>query len=77
MVELNVLRSPGKEECTRIAFYQGAWLPGLGSLHRMGEGAGGTQPRRLVTVDYSCSSTLPDVLPGAGDGPVFLGAGEP
>jgi beta-fructofuranosidase len=44
MVELNVLRSPGGEEATRICFYQGRGYRGAS----------------VLSVDSSRSSTLPD-----------------
>ena len=54
MIEMNVLRSPNKEEFTRIAFY-----PERGYRNR-GNRIG---PRlSLITVDSSYSSVCPDVL---------------
>lgn len=54
MVEMNVLRSPNKEEFTRIAFY-----PERGYRNRGNRNG----PRlSLITVDSSYSSVCPDVL---------------
>jgi beta-fructofuranosidase len=78
MVELNVLRSRGKEEFTRIAFYRGrgyrdwerytAW--DREKLHAATDS--------LITIDSSYSSLLSDVLSRAPEtGPVFLDPDEP
>ena len=62
MVELNVLRSPKKEEFTRIAFFK----------HRGYRGAS------LVTIDSSYSSLSPDVASRAPEtAPVSIGRSEP
>ena len=54
MVELNVLRSPGREEFTRFGYY-----PERGFRDRIH----GTMARdSLVTLDNAYSSTAPDVL---------------
>lgn len=52
MVELNVLRSPGKEEYTRIAFFRdrGYWNTGRRE----------SPAHSLITIDSSYSSTLAD-----------------
>ena len=69
MVELNVLRSPGREEFTRIAFY-----PGRGyrdQVYRTGKMAS------VITLDSSYASTAADVrsrLPETAQFP--LGEGE-
>jgi beta-fructofuranosidase len=66
MVELNVLRSPGREEFTRIAFFRNRGL-----RHSNGRYS-------LITIDSSYSSLLPDVQSRAPEtAPVFLGADEP
>ena len=71
MVELNVLRSPGREELTRIAFY-----PQRGYHHRSRDGRPGNDG--LITIDTSYSSVLSDVLSRAPEtAPVYLPEGEP
>lgn len=75
MVELNVLRSPGREEFTRIAFYR----------HRgyvdWDRSAGWTRFHEsrdsLVSIDTSYSSELPDAESRAPEtAPVYLAPGE-
>jgi beta-fructofuranosidase len=69
MVEMNVLRSPNREEYTRIAFFHDRGFSDRG---------GGT-PRRqsLVTIDNSYSSCAPDVLSRAPEtAPVYLDENE-
>jgi len=62
MVEMNVLRSPNKEESTRIALFK----------HR------GYRGKSLITIDSSYSSLLPDVRSRAPEtAPVSLGRDEP
>ena len=62
MVELNVLRSPKKEEFTRIALFK----------HRGYRGAS------LITIDSSYSSSLPDVRSRAPEtAPIRIGRNEP
>jgi beta-fructofuranosidase len=58
-LELNVLRSPGKEECTRIAFYRNRG----GVDWDRSDGWTRYQESResLVTIDTSRASELPDV----------------
>jgi beta-fructofuranosidase len=71
MVELNVLRSPGREEFTRIACY-----PHRGYHHRSRGGRSGQDS--LVTIDTSYSSVLPDVRSRAPEtAPVYIPDGEP
>ena len=78
MVELNVLRSPGKEEFTRIAFFRHRG-------YRNWERYTGWEGRKwqesrdsLITIDSSYSSELPDVLSRAPEtAPVFLEPDEP
>ena len=54
MVEMNVLRSPGKEEYTRIAFFKNR-----GFRDRI---SGTDRQQSLITIDSSYSSCAPDVL---------------
>jgi beta-fructofuranosidase len=62
MVEINVLRSPGKEEFTRIALYKNR----------------GYRGRSLITIDSSYASILPDARSRAPEtAPVSLGRDEP
>ncbi len=73
MVELNVLRSPNREEFTRIAFYRGRgfrdWERYTGWDRAKLEKARDS----LITLDNSFSSTLPDVESRAPEtGPVYL-----
>ena len=64
MVEMNVLRSPNKEEFTRIAFLR----------NRGYRGAGNSQ----IVIDSSYSSLLPDVQSRAPEmGPLSIGEDEP
>ena len=69
MVELNLLRSPDREEFTRVAFFKDR-----GFSQRVL----GTDARQsLLTIDTSYSSTAPDVLSRAPEtAPVLLGEGE-
>ena len=68
MIEMNVLRSPGKEEFTRIAFFQNR---GYRDRRRRG------RPSSLITIDSSYSSLLPDVLSRAPEtAPVALESDE-
>ena len=69
LVEMNVLRSPNKEEFTRIAFFRDR-----GYRERSEKG------RQLssITIDSSYSSLLPDVRSRAPEtAPVFLDKGGP
>jgi beta-fructofuranosidase len=75
MVELNVLRSPGREEFTRIAFYRDRgyvdWdrSDGWARFHASRDS--------LIVVDTSYSSELPDVESRAPEiAPVYLAPGE-
>jgi beta-fructofuranosidase len=76
LVEMNVLRSSGKEEFTRIAFYKQRGYPDwdrLTSWEKRQEAS-----MSLVTVDSSYSSELPDVLSRAPEtAPVYLEPDEP
>jgi len=61
MVEMNVLRSPNKEEYTRIAFFKNR----------------GYRGKSLITIDSSYSSLLPDVRSRAPEtAPISIGRGE-
>ena len=77
MIEMNVFRSPNKEEFTRISFYPNRgyrdwerydqWEP----ADRIAASEG------LITIDSSYSSILPDVLSRSPEtGPVFLNPEE-
>ena len=70
MVELNVLRSPDKQEFTRIAFFRERGY--TNRKHRTG-------PRHsLISIDSSYSSLCPDVLSRAPEtGPVGIEPEEP
>jgi beta-fructofuranosidase len=78
MVELNVLRSPDREEFTRIAFFKERgyrdWERYTGwdaEKHRHARDS-------LITIESSYSSQLPDVQSRAPEtGPVFLQPDEP
>ena len=91
MVELNVLRSPDREEFTRIAFYKdrgfrvqgpavqsGASLTGGRTVvGRHGQPMPVQASESLLTLDSSYSSTLPDALSRAPEtAPILLDAGE-
>ena len=61
MVEMNVLRSPNREEFTRIAFFKNR----------------GYRGKSLLTIDSSYASLLPDVRSRAPEtAPVSIGRGE-
>lgn len=61
MFEMNVLRSPNKEEYTRIAFFRGR----------------GYRGKSLITIDSSYASLLPDVASRAPEtAPLFLKGNE-
>ena len=70
MVELNLLRSPGREEFTRVAFFRDRGF----SLRRV---YGRDARQSLLTIDSSYSSAAPDVLSRAPEtAPVLLEEGE-
>ncbi len=91
MVELNVLRSPGREEYTRIAFFKDRGFrverpAGLGAVLHGGQTSaarfGRPRPEQVresvLTLDSSYSSTLPDALSRPPEtAPFLLEAGEP
>jgi len=77
LVELNVLRSPGKEEFTRIAFYRERgyrnWARYTGWEREQLRAATDS----LITIDNAYASTLPDVRSRAPEtAPVYLAPGE-
>jgi beta-fructofuranosidase len=93
MLELNVLRSPNKEEYTRIIFMEGRGM-GSGRDYRFGQVArlqtdrpaatttqstSSTIPREsLITIESSYSSLHPDVLPrGPETGSFIMNSDEP
>ena len=74
MVEMNVLRSPGAEEVTRIMFFKNR-----GYRHREygRRGAYGRKMSSVITIDSSYSSALPDVQSRAPEtAPVSIGREE-
>ena len=75
-VELNVLRSPGKEEFTRIAFYKHR---GYVDWDRSDGWARFQESRdSLIAIDTTYASDLPDVASRAPEiAPVHLAPGEP
>jgi len=69
MIEMNVLRSPDKEEVTRILFFKER---GYRDRSRRGKLPG------LLSIDSSRSSVLPDVRSRAPEtAPVFIARDEP
>ena len=72
MIELGVLRSPEREEVTRIMFYRGR-----GYRHR-GPRKKGRMVGSAISIDTSCSSTLPDARSRAPEtAQVLVGPREP
>ena len=70
MVELNVLRSPNKEEFTRIAFFR--------ERGYLNPNSGHNRPDSLITIDSSYSSILSDARSRAPEtAPVFIEPDEP
>jgi len=86
LVELNVLRSPGREEYTRIAFFKHRGnryrqrLPKTQAMNAS-SAAMASLPQRyesVISIDTSYSSTLPEALSRAPEtAPVFLEDDEP
>jgi beta-fructofuranosidase len=76
MIELNVLRSPGKEEYTRIAFFK---RRGFQNWDRFaGWDKWFESCDSVVTIDSAYSSELPDVTSRAPESaPVWLATDEP
>ena len=86
LVELNVLRSPNREEHTRIAFYKhrgNRYRQRLSKTQAMNASSASMAalPQRyesLISIDTSYSSILPDALSRAPEtAPVFLEDDEP
>jgi len=86
LVELNVLRSPQREEVTRIAFFKhrgNRYRQRLSKTQAMNasSAAMAALPQRyesLISIDTSYSSTLPEALSRAPEtAPVFLDDDEP
>ena len=86
LVELNVLRSPNREEFTRIAFYQkrgNRYRQRLSKTQAMNASSAAMQqlPQRyesVISIDTSYSSTVPEALSRAPENaPVFLADDEP
>ena len=78
LVELNVLRSPGKEEYTRIAFYRERGFRDWERYNGWQRDRLAAATDSLISIDSSYSSTLPDVRSRAPEtGPVFLERDEP
>jgi beta-fructofuranosidase len=78
MIELNVLRSPGKEEYTRIIFFkEKGFSAGREYFNQRGQ-QGRSVRNSVVTIETSNSSTLPDVMLRPPEtAPVALKADEP
>lgn len=77
LVELNVLRSPGKEEFTRIAFYRERGYRNWERYTGWEREQLRTATDSLITIDTSYSSSLPDVLSRAPEtAPVYLAPDE-
>ena len=86
MVELNVLRSPGREEFTRIAFFKERGnhrVQRLSRRHAMNASTMfmkrlPTRKESLISLDTSYSSTLPEARSRAPEtAPVYLAPNEP
>lgn len=77
MVELNVLRSPGKEEYTRIAFFRERGSYQGRNYVRPRPADWKSEYKSLLTIDSSYSSVLPDVRSRAPEtAPLLLARGE-
>ena len=81
MLELNVLRSPGREEFTRIAFFRGR---GFNAVRQglMEPPPAGVSPwnfnSSLISIETSYASLHPDVNPRAPEtAPIFIDNNEP
>ena len=73
MIELNVLRSPHKEEFTRIAFYRARGFRDWERYSMEEIRAGTATSNSLITIDSSYSSLLPDALSRAPEtGSLFM-----
>ncbi len=72
MIELDVLRSPGREEVTRIMFFRGRGYRQRGSRRR------GRAVSSAISIDTSRASTLPDARSRAPEtAQVLVGPREP
>ncbi|NLF03042.1 MAG: glycoside hydrolase family 32 protein [Anaerolineales bacterium] len=77
MVEMNVLRSPGKEETTRIVFYRQRGYQNWERMTGWGMDAFASTLDSFITIDSSYSSELPHVLSRAPEtAPVYLAPDE-
>jgi beta-fructofuranosidase len=81
MIELNVLRSPGREEFTRIGFFRGR---GFNAVRQglMDAPPAGVSPwnfnSSLISIETSYASLHPDVNPRAPEtAPIFIDNNEP
>jgi len=78
LIEMNVLRSPGKEEFTRIAFYRQRGCVNWDRFTSWKAEQWFGACDSLITLDSSYSSVLPDVLSRAPEtAPVYLKPDEP
>jgi beta-fructofuranosidase len=78
LVELNVLRSPGKEEFTRIAFYRERGFRDWERYQGWQRDKLAAATDSLISIDSSYASLSPDVRSRAPEtGPVFLEKDEP
>ncbi len=76
MIELNVLRSPGKEEFTRIVFFKRGGFQNWDRLTDWNKWSESCDS--LITIDNGYSSELPDVTSRAPEtAPVWLAPDEP
>ena len=74
MIELNVLRSPNKEEFTRIAFFRNRGFRNRGQFPVVNAGPNFYESARysLISIDSSYSSLSPDVLSRAPETGSFI-----
>jgi len=78
MVEMNVLRSPNRNEFTRIAFYRGRGYRDWERYTGWDKASRLAASDSLISIDSSYSSTLPGALSRAPEtGSVFLAPDEP
>ncbi len=78
LVEINVLRSPGKEEFTRIAFYRERGYRNWERYNGWERESLRAATDSLITIDSSYSSASPDVRSRAPEtAPVYLPPDEP
>ena len=77
MVEMNILRSPKKEEFTRIIFYPNRGYRDWDRYDKWEPKSRLEASSGLISIDSSYSSTLPSVLSRSPEtGPVFLEPNE-